>query len=67
MKDASGIAAAVSAVIGLIYFIYGKVRASQGATKQEKLDALYLAMSKATTDQQRKDLQDEINKLLNSK
>lgn len=66
MKDASGIAAAVSAVIGLFYFIYAKVKASQGKTKQEKLDALYLAMSKATTLQQRKELQDEINKLLNS-
>lgn len=66
MKDASAIAAAVSAVVGLFYFIYAKVVNSQAKTKQEKLDALYSAMDKATTDQQRKDLQDEINKLLNS-
>ncbi len=66
MEDASAIAAAVSAVVGLFYFIYAKFKTSQGKTKQEKLDALYLAMSKATTDQQRKELQDEINKLLNS-
>lgn len=66
MKDASIIASAVSAVVGLIYFIYAKVRTNQGKTKQEKLDALYLAMEKATTLEQRKDLQDEINKLLNS-
>ena len=67
MEEASAIAAAVSAVVGLFYFIYAKVTNSQAKTKQEKLDALYLAMSKATTDQQRKELQDEINKLLNSK
>lgn len=66
MKDASLIATAVSALIGLFYFIYAKVRVSQGKTRQEKLDALYLAIGKASTDQQRKDLQDEINKLLNS-
>lgn len=66
MKDASGIAAAVSAVIGIFYFIYAKVTNSQAKTKQEKLDALYLVISKASTDQERKDLQDEINKLLNS-
>jgi len=66
MKDVSTIGAAVSAVIGLFYFIYAKVTASQSKTKQEKLDALYLALEKATTLEQRKELQDEINKLLNS-
>lgn len=66
MKDGATIGAAVSAVIGLFYFIYAKVTASQSKTKQEKLDALYLALEKATTLEQRKELQDEINKLLNS-
>ena len=66
MKDASAIAAAVGAVIGLFYFIYAKVTGAQDKTKQEKLDALYLALEKATTLEQRKELQDEINKLLNS-
>lgn len=66
MEEASGIAAAISAVIGLFYFIYAKVTASQSKTKQEKLDALYLALEKAPTLEQRKELQDEINKLLNS-
>lgn len=66
MKDGATIGAAVSAVIGLFYFIWAKVRSSQSKTKQEKLDALYAALEKATTLEQRKELQDEINKLLNS-
>lgn len=66
MKETSSIAAAFSALIGLVYFIFAKVKASQSKSKQEKLDALYLAMGKAMTMEQRKELQDEINKLLNS-